>query len=242
MSSMDDVAVLVTGGASGIGRACAVLLARNGARVAVADRNVAGAQETRATIAAVGGTAQALEVDVADSASVDAMVDATVRAFGRLDVRVNGAAILKIVPIVDTTNEDWRRVLGVNLDGTFHADRAAARVMVKQGSGRIINITSGRGAGGAPRNAAYASAKGGVNALTFSLARELKGQGIWVNAVDPGATETPLMRSVPHELHSRGAQSPEAVGKPEDVAEVVLFLASNTAEVTGQIYSVRLRS
>jgi NAD(P)-dependent dehydrogenase (short-subunit alcohol dehydrogenase family) len=242
MRALDGAAVLVTGGASGIGRASAVMLAHNGARVMIADRNLAGATEACATIVAAGGTAQPIEVDVADPNSVDAMVDATVAAFGSLDVLVHCAAILKIVPIVDTTNEDWRRVLSVNLDGTFYADRAAARVMVKQGSGRIINITSGRGAGGAPRNAAYASAKGGVNALTFSLAQELKSLGIRVNAVDPGATETPLMRSVPNELHSHSAQNPGAVGKPEDVAETVLFLASNTAGISGQIYSVRLRS
>lgn len=240
-ASLGNSAVLVTGGASGIGRASAVMLARSGAKVAVADRNLAGARETLATIVAAGGTGIAIEVDVGDSNSVERMVDATVRSFGKIDVLVHCAAILKIAPIIETSDDDWRKVLAVNLDGTFYTSRAVARVMVEKGSGRIVLITSGRGTGGAPRNAAYASSKGGVNAFMFSLARELQPHGISVNAVDPGATDTPLMRSVPDELHSASSKRARAVGRPEDVAETVLFLATKEAAITGQILQMRLR-
>jgi NAD(P)-dependent dehydrogenase (short-subunit alcohol dehydrogenase family) len=233
---------LVTGGGSGIGRASAILLARHGARVAVADRNLAGAQETCARITAAGGKALALEVEITDSAAVDRVVAATVDAFGRLDVLVHCPGILKIAPIVETTDEDWRRILAVNLDGAFYASRAAARVMLQQGGGRIILISSGKGTTGQPRNAAYASSKGGLNAFTLSLAHEVAEHNVLVNAIDPGQTETPLQQSVPRELHRTKTAPGKRLGQPEEVAEMVLFLATNTAGIKGQIYPVRLPS
>lgn len=232
---------LVTGAGSGIGRASAVMLAQHGARVAIADRDMEGAETTRASIAAAGGDAITIQVEIADSASVDRMVQACIQSLGHVDVLVHCAAILKIVPIIETSNEDWHRVIGVNLDGTFYASRAAARVMAAQGSGQIILITSGRGVSGAKLNAAYASSKGGVNAFTLSLAREVESLGIMVNAVDPGQTDTPLQRSVPSELHATPLTEGKRSRKPEDVAEVVLFLATNTASITGQILQVRMR-
>jgi NAD(P)-dependent dehydrogenase (short-subunit alcohol dehydrogenase family) len=214
--------VLVTGGASGIGKATAELFARNGATVVVADRTPA---------------AGALTVDVSDSAAVDRMVAGVLQEHGKIDILVHCPAILKIVPIVETTDEDWTRIIDVNLNGAFYTSRAVARAMIPRKAGRIVLITSGRGAQGAPRNAAYAAAKGGMNAFMLSLARELSADGIYVNCVDPGSTETPLMRQ---------AQAGNAVrstdpGKPEEVAETIFFVATNDARITGQIVSLRQR-
>jgi NAD(P)-dependent dehydrogenase (short-subunit alcohol dehydrogenase family) len=234
--SLNGKIALVTGGGSGIGRATSIMFAEHGAQVAVADRNTEGAEETRAAIVKAGGRAIAINVEVSDSASVDRMVATAEKDLGKLDILVHGAGILKIVAIVETSDEDWRRVLAVNLDGTFYAARAAARVMLPRKSGRIILITSGHGAGGGPMNAAYSASKGGVNAFMLSLAKELQDTGIYVNAIDPGSTLTPLQQSVPGNLHSK-----RIAGKPEEVAEVILFAASNQARVTGQILSVRMR-
>ena len=232
---------LVTGAGSGIGRASALALAKQGATVALADRNVEGANATRKTIEAAGGKALAIEVEVSDSASVDRMVAATIGAFGKLDVLVHCAAILKIVPIVDTTDEDWERIIDVNLNGTFYAARAAARHMIPRRTGRIILITSGHGSAGGRQNGAYSASKGGVNAITLTLAREVSSDGIMVNAINPGQTETPLMRSLPESLlSSTGRETNKRMGQPEDVAETVAFLAANNAFITGQIYSLHL--
>jgi len=234
---------LVTGAASGIGRASALALATAGAQLALADRNLDGAEGVRASIAAAGGKALTIEVEISDSASVDRMVATTLSAYGRLDVVVHCAAILKIVPVIETTDEDWRRILGVDLDGTFFVSRAAARVMVARRSGRIILLTSGHGLAGGVFNAAYSAAKGGVNALMQSLAREVGSDGVMVNAINPGQTETPLMRSLPNELLRAVTDSTDPlkrIGKPEDVAEAVVFLATNTAFITGQIYNLHL--
>jgi 3-oxoacyl-[acyl-carrier protein] reductase len=219
------------------------MLAKNGATLALADRNLAGTEETKAGVTALGGKALAIEVDVANSKSVDAMVDATVRSFGQLDTLVHCAAILKIVSIVDTSDEDWERIIDVNLNGSFYASRAAARVMVPRKSGRIILITSGHGARGGTRNGAYSASKGGVNALMLTLAREVGSYGIAVNAVNPGQTETPLMRSLPADLLSRTTNEDDPlkrIGKPEDVAELITFLAGDAGFITGQVMSLRL--
>jgi NAD(P)-dependent dehydrogenase (short-subunit alcohol dehydrogenase family) len=233
---------LVTGGGSGIGRACAILLAANGARVAVADVNAAGAVAAQAEI---GANAIALSVDVGDSASVDAMTAATLTAFGRLDIVVHCAGVSPRKAVVDMSDEDWRSVMAVNLDGTMFTTRAAARVMIPAAGGTMILIASDRGLLGQANKSAYAASKGGVIAYTKSLALELAPHGITVNAINPGTTDTPLVRKqMPPELwESRLKTDPLGkMSQPEDIAEMVLFLAGAGGRfMTGQLITTRMR-
>ena len=233
---------LVTGGASGIGRACALLLAANGARVVVADRNADGANAVQAEI---GANAIAITVDVADSAAVQAMADRTMAAFGRIDILVHCAGISPRKAVVDMSDEDWRGVIAVNLDGTMYATRAVARVMLPVANGTMILIASDRGLLGQANKSAYAASKGGVIAYAKSLALELAAHGITVNAINPGTTDTPLVRAnMPPELwESRLKTDPLGkMSQPEDIAEMVLFLAGAGGRfMTGQLMTTRMR-
>jgi NAD(P)-dependent dehydrogenase (short-subunit alcohol dehydrogenase family) len=232
---------LVTGGASGIGKACAQLLAANGARVAVADRNAGGANGVQAEI---GASAIAITVDVADSASVQAMTDQTMAAFGRIDILVHCAGVSPRKAVIDMTDEDWRSVMAVNLDGTMYVTRAVARVMLPVASGTMILIASDRGLLGQANKSAYAASKGGVIAYTKSLALELAPH-ITVNAINPGTTDTPLVRAhMPPELwESRLKTDPLGkMSQPEDIAEMVLFLGGAGGRfMTGQLITTRMR-
>jgi NAD(P)-dependent dehydrogenase (short-subunit alcohol dehydrogenase family) len=244
MSDLRDKVTLVTGAASGIGRACALRFARSGANVAIADRNAAGINEVCSQIAVQGGTALPLEVDVGDSRSVDQMVARVVEAYGRLDVLVHCPGIVHVAPVSRMTDDQWRNVLRVNLDGTFFACRAAVRAMTPQGSGKIIVLASDRGIEGHPTNSAYAASKGGVIAFFRSLAREVGPLGITVNALNPGQTDTPLMRGTMSEenIARRAASDPLGrIGTPEDAAEMLLFLATTGGDImTGQLVQVRM--
>lgn len=241
---LDGKVALVTGAASGIGRACAVHLGAHGAKVALADRNAAGLEATREAIVRNGGEACAISVEIADSRSVDQMVEQTLATYGQLDVLVHCAAILRVVPVIDMTDEQWHEVIAVNLDGTFYASRAAVRAMAKRGTGKIILMTSDRGLYGHPTRSSYATSKGGIIAFLKSLAREVGPLGITVNGLNPGQTDTPMMRSsTPQERIDARAQSDPLgrIGRPEDAAEMVLFLATNGGEImTGQVLAVRM--
>jgi 3-oxoacyl-[acyl-carrier protein] reductase len=234
--------VLVTGGASGIGKAAALLLAANGARVAVADRNAGGANGVQAEI---GTNAIAIAVDIADSTAVQAMADRTLAAFGRIDILVHCAGISPRRAVVEMSDEDWRSVMAVNLDGTMYVTRAAARVMIPATSGTMILIASDRGLLGQANKSAYAASKGGVIAFTKSLALELAPHGITVNAINPGTTDTPLVRAnMPPELwESRLKTDPLGkMSQPEDIAEMILFLAGAGGRfMTGQLITTRMR-
>lgn len=244
MAVLDGKVALVTGAASGIGHACALRIAANGAKTAVADRDAAGLEQTRAEIVRAGGDALAIEVDVSDSRSVDEMVDRTVTAYGQLDLLVHCAAILRIVPVIEMTDAQWREVLAVNLDGTFYASRAAARAMAKRRSGKIILMTSDRGLYGHPTRSSYATSKGGIIAFLKSLAREVGPLGITVNGLNPGQTDTPMMRSSTSQdrIDARAKSDPLGrIGTVEDSAEMVMFLATSGGEImTGQVVTVRM--
>lgn len=241
--SVKDRISLVTGGASGIGRATAKLLAAHGARLVIADRDTAGAAQTRDEIIGAGGQAVDFAGDIGDSASTRALVERTLDQCGRIDVLVHAAGICPRRPFLEMTDEDWHDVLRVNLDGTFYITRNVARVMAVQKSGTMILLTSDRGVHGSIDYAHYAVSKGGMIALTKSLALTMGKYGVTVNGVNPGLTDTPLARAAnPQWGDKLGLDVLGTYSRPEEIAEIVLFLAGTAgAFMTGQIVSTRMR-
>ncbi len=234
---------LVTGAGRGIGRAIAEALAQEGADVALADVDLHAAQAAGQEISERWGrTALAAQMDVANLEEVRAVFQSVVERFGRLDILVNNAGIIRRGTLEDHRDEDWEKVMAVNLKGTYYCSREAAQVMKKQGGGRIINISSVAGKVGDITSApSYGPSKGAVNTLTKSLARELAPYGITVNAVAPHAIETEMSAEWSEERRKAVvAQIPLGrLGRPEEVAAAVVFLASPEAGfVTGEILDV----
>jgi len=229
---------VVTGGASGIGRASALALAGRGLRVAVGDLNEDGAHATASH--ADGG--QGFGVDVADQDSVRAFAETVIGELGVPSVLVNCAGWDETQPFLDTDRQFWERVLSVNLTGVLAVTHAFLGAMIDAAQGgRIVNIASDAGRVGSSGEAVYAGAKGGVIAFTKSLARETARHGITANAVCPGPTDTPLFRAQPERLQEALARAipMRRIGLPEDVANAVAFFASQETEyVTGQVLSV----
>jgi NAD(P)-dependent dehydrogenase (short-subunit alcohol dehydrogenase family) len=242
MTVRDKVAI-VTGGASGIGRAAALALAANGAKVVVSDLNAAGAHEVRTEIAAQGGGAIDVAADVADPAQTRALVARTTKEYGRIDVLVHCAGVCPRRPFLEMSDEDWRDVLRVNLDGTFYVTRDVGRVMAAQHAGTMILMTSDRGLYGSSDYAHYAASKGGQIALMKSLALTLGKHGVTVNGVNPGLTDTPLARAANPRWEDKTAL--DVLGthsRPEEIAEIVLFLAGTAGTfMTGQTVTTRMR-
>lgn len=237
---------IVTGAASGIGLACAKLLAESGAAVVFADRNLPGAQSACAESTARGADAIAVEVEVSSSASVQAMVDKTIERYGKIDILVHCAG--GGVPrgdVVDTSDEVWRTALGVNLDGAFYVARAVARTMVPRKTGTMVLITSDRGLLGDKSRAGYAAAKGGMIALMKTLALELGKHGITVNGLNPGTTATPATAKMDPALREERLRT-DPLGKmseTSEVAQIVLYLVGPAAKfTTGQVITTRMRA
>jgi NAD(P)-dependent dehydrogenase (short-subunit alcohol dehydrogenase family) len=231
-----------TGGASGIGRAIALRLARDGAAVAVLDRDAEGAARVAAEIDAIGPRAVAVTVDVADTADVDRAVEHVHAGLGCAHVLVTAAGIAEFCPTVQLTDERWERMIAVHLGGTFKAIRAFAPDMIAEGWGRIIAIASVAGLIGGPGLSHYSAAKAGIIALAKSVARELGPAGVTANAIAPGLVDTPLLRAsqVPDAIFSRAVEmSPvRRMGTPDDIAAAAAFLASPEAGwFTGQVMS-----
>jgi NAD(P)-dependent dehydrogenase (short-subunit alcohol dehydrogenase family) len=234
---------VVTGGGSGIGEACAKLMARRGAKVVVADIDAEPAEAVAKTIASDGGEAVAVRVDVADAASVEAMIASAVEGFGGLDIGVNNAGIGgPMAPTGEYPLDGWRAVMSVNLDGVFYCTREEIRAMRERGGGSIVNMASILGSVGFANSVAYVSAKHGVLGLTKNAALEHATDGIRVNAVGPGFIRTPLVESAMdadalaflESLHALGR-----LGASEEVAELVGWLASDAASfVTGSYYPI----
>lgn len=235
-------AALVTGASGGLGRAIAGTLAANGASVVVAyGRNSAAADEVVAGIKAQGGEAIAVQADVSTTAGADALVKATLDAYGRIDILVNNAGVKRDTLILRMKDEDWDQVLETNLRGVFLLCRAVARPMLKQRAGRIINISSIAGLIGNAGQVNYSAAKAGLIGLTKALAREVGSRGITVNTVAPGPIEIGMVEDLTEEQRAAFvSQIPLGrLGAAEDVANAVLFLASHQASyITGQTLAV----
>ena len=242
---LPDKATIVTGGASGIGRAIAEACAREGARVAVVDLNAAGAKDAVTAIEKTGGTAAAWPLDITDVTAVDRMVEEVAARWDGVHVLVNCAGWDKPMPFVETTPEFWDKILGINLKGPIACMRAALRVMIHQEYGKIVTISSDAGRVGSTGEAVYSAAKGGLIALTKTVAREVARYHINVNCVCPGPSDTPLFRNEFAAASPKLAESLKRVipwgrlGVPDDIAPAVVFLASDDAGfITGQTLSV----
>jgi NAD(P)-dependent dehydrogenase (short-subunit alcohol dehydrogenase family) len=242
---MTGKVVVITGGASGIGRATALAFARQGARVVIGDTDVAGAEDTVAMIKGMGGEADSLRVDVAKSADVQAMVARAVGQYDGLDFAFNNAGLVGSVGgVVDTAEEDWNRVLATNLTGVWLCMKYEIPEMVKRGRGAIVNNGSVTGLVGSPGVVANVASKHGVSGLTKSAALQYATQGIRVNAVAPGLVRTPtaarLIAVQPAAEAAMLAAVPQGRWcEPEEVAEAVIFLCSEGAShITGHVMAV----
>lgn len=240
---LQDKIAIVTGGGSGIGRGVCLAFAREGAHVVVVDVNLQGAQETVAEVEAAGRRGLAIQTDVSAAEQVTAMVVAARQAFGRIDILFNGAGIISVATLLDTTVEQWDRVQDINLRGQFLCLKAVAPVMVEQGRGKIINVTSILGSQARAKLGAYGASKAGIISLTCTAAVELGPFGVYVNAIAPGSIETPMVKSAPstpEETARKVAGIPlRRRGVPEDLTGPAVFLASDDADyVTGAVLTV----
>ncbi len=229
---------LITGGASGIGAGIAKRFARAGARIALCDID----EETgRATAQAIGEKARFYKFDISSEEEVDNIIKKIVEEFQTIDILVNNAGITNDKLLIRMTPDDWRRVLDVNLTGTFLVTRAVARIMLKKHYGRIINIASVIGLIGNAGQANYAASKAGVIAFTKSCAKEFARRNVLVNAIAPGFIKTRMTDKLPEEIQSNYLKLVplNRFGTPEDVANLALFLASDQASyITGQVITV----
>jgi pyridoxal 4-dehydrogenase len=236
---LKDRVAIVTGAAQGIGRAIAEKLSDEGASVAVADINEDGAKSAAEDLS---GDGLAVRADMSKPEDVQAMVDATVERFGRVDVLINNAAIVPFIPWDQVDLDHWRTIMSVNLDGPFLAIKAVEKPMRDAGYGRIVNIASNTILAGTPNMAAYVAAKGGILGMTRAFATELGPHGITVNAVAPGLTESEGVKASPHNEAFGFVEQLQALpgkGQPRQIAPAVAFLASEEAEwVTGTMLVV----
>jgi 3(or 17)beta-hydroxysteroid dehydrogenase len=243
MERIRGKAALVTGAASGIGRATAVLFAREGGRVLLTDIDASG-ETVAGSIRSEGGEARFVRHDVTDESSWAAAVGGAVEAFGRLDILVNNAGISLAKPLGEMTLGEWRRLMAVNLDGVFLGTREAVRAMRKTGGGAIVNVSSASGMVGSPTASAYCASKGGVRLFTKAVALEVAGDGIRVNSVHPGGVKTPIWAKAdfwPGLVAQSGSEDAAfqalagaaplgRLADPEEIAEAILYLASDASK------------
>ena len=232
---------VVTGAASGIGRATAATLARAGAHVVIADVDADGGARTAREVQDAGGVARHVPIDLADGASIDRFAEQALACYGRVDIVANVAGWGRSEPFVQNTPEFWDRVLAINLAGPIRLTHRLVGPMFEARSGKVVNVASDAGRVGSLGETVYSAAKGGLIAFTKGLAREAARFGVNVNCVCPGPTDTPLYRAVPENLQAAFVKAIpfRRVGTPAEVAEAILFFASARSDyVTGQVLSV----
>ena len=247
MGTLQGKKALITGGAAGIGRAAALLFAREGAAVAVVDLNEAGGQAVVAQIRREGGRAVFIRCDVTQAGDCRRAVEQTAAELGGLDVLFNNAGIIRRATVVDADEADWDRVMAVNLKSVFLMSKAAVPLMAAAGGGAIVNTASGWGLVGGQKAAVYCASKGAVVLLTKAMALDHGPQGIRVNCICPGDTDTAMLRQEAAQLGepvdrflADSAQRPLGrLGRPEEIAQAALYLASDAASfITGAALAV----
>jgi 2-hydroxycyclohexanecarboxyl-CoA dehydrogenase len=241
MKRFEDQVAIVTGAASGIGRATAMRLAAEGAAVVIADVNEQGAGDVAKSISEGGGRALAVPVDVTDAPGVRAMTERAIAAFGKVDILVSNAGWDRAGPFADTDEQLWDRVIAINYRGHLATCHAALPHMRERGAGRIITVASDAGRVGSSGEVVYSGAKGAVIAFTKGLAREVARYGINVNCVAPGLVDTPLLAEMPEKLIAAIVRSIplRRTGVPDEIAAAICFFASpDAAYITGQTLSV----
>jgi len=234
---LKDKVALITGGARGIGRSIALAFAQEGADIVVADVNMEEAKKTALDIEQLGRRSLALEMDVTDYTKVEGVVNKILDKFTKVDILVNNAGITKDNLLLRMSQAEWDAVLNVNLKGTFNCIKAVSRPMIKQRSGKIINIASVIGIIGNPGQANYSASKAGIIALTKTAAKELASRNINVNAIAPGFIQTEMTARLSEELKQKMKEAIplNKFGSPEDVAAACVFLASEDSRyITGQ--------
>jgi 3-oxoacyl-[acyl-carrier protein] reductase len=238
---LKDKVAIITGGARGIGKEIALEFAREGANVAIADINSETLAQAEKEVSSLGVGILTLSVDVTNSTQVEEMVNKTLDKFKKIDILINNAGITADTLLIRMKEEDWDRVLAVNLKGTFNCIKAVAKVMIKQRSGRILSISSIIGLIGNVGQANYAASKAGIIGLSKSAARELAPRGINVNAIAPGFIQTEMTAVLSEEVKSKMLEAIplKKFGQPSDVARLAAFLASDAAGyITGQVICI----
>lgn len=241
MRGLKDKVTIITGGAQGIGSAVAERFAAEGARIILTSRDGTKAQGAAEALKRKGGDARGLSVRIDDRESVKELIDGVVEAYGSIDVLINNAATVRDTLLMRMKQDDWDEVIHVNLGGVFICTQAVIRQMMRQRSGRIINMTSIVGLTGNPGQANYSASKAGIIGFTKSVAKEVGSRGITVNAIAPGFIETAMTEALPEAVRSGflDATPLSRAGQPEDVAGIAAFLASDDAAfVTGQVMRV----
>jgi len=232
---------VITGSARGIGKAIAIALAKEGANVVISDINLSLAQATAEEIKKTGSNAIALELNVAKSSAVDDFYNEVISSFGQIDILVNNAGITKDTLMMRMKEEDWDQVIDINLKGVFNCTKTAIKYMLKQKSGSIVNIASVVGITGNIGQANYSASKGGVIALTKTIAREVASRGIRANAIAPGFITSDMTNKLSDDMKKNIVKNIPfgKMGDPEDIANAVVFLSTDKASyITGQVLCV----